>query len=547
MRHRAGKIGYKNATDFMRKSLILACVLGFTALTAPIAAALYWASREALRAELSYAGSVADELLRRSVAARQQIYLALDTLDPVSREVCSEASLSLMRELSMGLSYLKDLGAVHDGRLICSSMGRYRDGIPLGPSDGRVSSGVQLWRDVVLPYAPGLHLNLYERRGWVVALNPDLVFDLALRDPDTTMAVLLGSPPMVIQSRGPIEAVRLAGSLAPDAGQAELPDHLLVLRHSPENNLTALVAMSRTGLSARTRKQALILLPLAAIAGLLLVVAVALATRQRLSLSLPGEIRLGLKRREFHLHYQPVVDLQTGRCIGAEALLRWRRPEGTPMLPDLFIPAAERSGLIRAITACVINNALRDLPALLAQQPGFHLGINFAAQDLEVEGSVTQLLQGLRKMQAPPGSLVVEITERNVTDARAAGKQIARLHDHGVQVAVDDFGTGHSSLSVLAGLELDILKIDKSFVDAIDAQAAASLVLPHIIDMAKTLRLLLIAEGVETETQADYLRERGVQYAQGWLYGKPMALDDLLDLLRTQGRAWAARGRGLPT
>ncbi|QBK05529.1 EAL domain-containing protein [Hylemonella gracilis] len=544
MRHPAGKIHRTDAANLMRKSLILACVLGFTALTAPIAVALYWASREALNAEMAYAGSVADELLRRSVAARQQIYLALDALGRAPRGDCSEPTLSLMRELNMGLSYLKDVGAVRDGRLICSSMGRYRQGIPLGPSDARVSSGVQIWRDVVLPYAPGLHLNLFEHKGWVVALHPDFVFDLALRDQDTTVAVLIGAPPMVLQSRGPIDAARLTREPSSASGPLELPDHLLVFRHSPENNLTTMVAISRVGLHARMGRQALILLPLAAIAGLLLVAAVALATRQRLSL--PGEIRLGLKRREFHLHYQPVVDLQTGRCVGAEALLRWRRPAGAPMSPDLFIPAAERSGLIRAITAYVIDIAARDLPVLLAQQQGFHLGINFSAQDLETEGSITHLLQRLREIQAPPGSLVVEITERNVTDARAAGKQIARLHDRGVQVAVDDFGTGHSSLSVLAGLELDILKIDKSFVDAIDAQAAASLVLPHIIDMAKTLRLFMIAEGVETETQADYLRERGVQFAQGWLYGKPMPLDDLLDLLRTQGRAWASRGHGLP-
>ncbi|MFO6421704.1 EAL domain-containing protein [Hylemonella sp. W303a] len=532
------------AAELMRKSLILACVLGFTALTAPIAASLYWASHEALRAELDYAGSLADEMLRRSAAARQQIYLALDTLRGAARADCSDATLALMRELTMGLSYLKDVGAVREGRLVCSSMGQYRNGIALGPSDVQVSSGVQVWRDVVLPYAPGLHLNVFERDGWMVAVHPDFVFDLALHDQETTVAVLIGSPPLILQSRGPIEPLQLMNDPALTAGHAELPDHLLVRRHSAQNNLTALVAISRVGLRERMQRQALILLPLGAVAGLLLVAAVALATHRRLSL--PGEIRLGLKRQEFHLHYQPVVDLRTGRCVGAEALLRWRRPEGLPMSPDLFIPAAERSGMIRAITAHVIDNALKDLPALLAMQSDFHLGINFSAQDLEADGSITQLLRGLRAMKAPAGSLVVEITERNVTDAKAAAKQIARLHDHGVPVAVDDFGTGHSSLSVLAGLELDILKIDKSFVDAIDAQAAASLVLPHIIDMAKTLSLSMIAEGVETETQADYLRERGVQLAQGWLYGKPMPLEDLLELLRTQGRAWATRGRSLP-
>jgi sensor c-di-GMP phosphodiesterase-like protein len=528
----------------MRKPLILACVLGFTALTAPIATALYWASREALQAELGYADSVADELLRRAATARQQIYLSLDALSRVPPADCSESTLSLMRELSMGMSYLKDVGAVRDGRLICSSMGRYPQGVALGQSDALVSSGIHIWRSATLPYAPGLNLFLFERNGWMVALQSEFLFDLPLRDPNTTVVVMTAAPPMVLESRGPLDPTHLANQSAQGNGHIDLPGHLLVRRHAPEYNLTTLVAVSRAGLNSGLRKQALVLLPLGAIAGLLLVLAVALATRQRLSL--PGEIRLGLKRREFQLHYQPVVDLRTGLCVGAEALLRWHRPGSITISPDLFIPAAERSGLIHLVTAYVIDQALRDLPVLQAQQPGFHLSLNFSAQDMETDGSTSHLLRRLREAQVQPGSLTVEITERHVTNAKSAGQQITRLHEQGVQVAVDDFGTGHSSLSVLAGLELDILKIDKSFVDAIDAQAAASLVLPHIIDMAKTLRLSLIAEGVETETQADYLRDRGVPYAQGWLYGRAMPLDDLLDLLRAQHRAWAPRGRDLP-
>lgn len=514
----------------MRKPLILASVFSFILLLAPLGASLHWAKREAYRQEVSYAQTVASELLRRAALARQQVGATWEALKRSGPASCSPAAIDAMRRLSMNQSYVKDVGVIRDGRLMCSTLGQYGNGIELGESRGQGPVG-RHWQSSTLPYAVGQIINLFEHEGWVVMVHNGLLEDIAVRAPDMTAAIFTIEPLQRLQLRGPFHSSWLGHYRPGESGVVNLPGYLLVFEAAREENLFTLISVPRVGLDERMREQLLVLLPVSAIAGLLLVAVVVLVTRRHTNLS--SEIRYGLRHRQFHLHYQPVVDLKTGRYVGAEALLRWRRPDGAQVSPDLFIPVAERSGLIQSITSYVIKTAVRDLPALLDAQPDFHLGLNFSALDLEAGESVNDLITLLAKLpQRRDRTVVVEITERGVADADVATPQITKLHAAGVTVAVDDFGTGHSSLSVLANLKLDFLKIDKMFVSAIDQQAPASQVLAHIIEMAKTLNLEMIAEGIETEAQATYLRERGVQYAQGWLYGKPMPMAQLLALLR---------------
>ena len=280
------------------------------------------------------------------------------------------------------------------------------------------------------------------------------------------------------------------------------------------------------------RREQLLLLPLGLLMAAFIVGIVVWLSRRRLSLM--GELKIAIERREFFVHYQPIIALDTGVCVGAEALIRWRRPDGSIIRPDLFIPVAEESDLILPITDQVIACVIADMRAALVADRELHIAINLCASDIETGRVLDVLERALDGTGIEAQQIWLEATERGFINVEAARATIDKARARGHAVAIDDFGTGYSSLSSLQNLPLDALKIDKSFVDTIGTDAATSSVTPHIIAMARTLNMLIVAEGIETQQQADYLLERKVEFGQGWLFAKALPAAEFLTFYRAR-------------
>ncbi|HFQ9142028.1 TPA: EAL domain-containing protein [Enterobacter cancerogenus] len=247
--------------------------------------------------------------------------------------------------------------------------------------------------------------------------------------------------------------------------------------------------------------------------------------RDSRKMSLAEEIRKGMADGEFSVHYQPVCDTATGACSGAEALMRWQRPDGRSISPVVFIRAAEEEGLIVSLTQHLFSLIENDVRAWQVTDP-FHLGVNIAAPHLTDRSFTADVLR-LWVSLDPAFRLVLEITERSlVEDTETASAKLNELRQKGCQVAVDDFGTGYCSLSLLQSLPVDYLKIDKIFVDSLTSAGADTPVLDTIVDLSRRLNLTTIAEGVTAAHQVDWLIKNHVAYIQGYYYGRPMPADE---------------------
>lgn len=512
-------------------SISLAVLVGIFAIAAPIAASLYISHQQSLDIETASALSLADELQRRTDKTNAQIKAAFVELRKDSpADPCSESHIKLMQELDVSASYVTALGHVVNGRWMCSSLGPHENGIELGPVDYISTTGASVRMQVQLSIAPEMRFIMIEKYGYAALIHRELPLDVFEDNRDVSLASVNTSTGRLLSQRGVFKNEWLRP--LPKGGQLTFfdGDYVVAIRSSKEFDWTSVAAVPAKYVDIRSKKLSIVLVPIGIAAGILLATAFYFLAKQQTSW--PSILRLALKRREFFLEYQPVMDLQTGRCVGAEALMRWRRANGKLVAPDLFIPIAEAGNMILRITARVLELIERDVPKLIQDHPDFHVAINLSAADLE-SVNIVDSLQGLMdRTWIKPKNLMVEATERGFVNTELAHDIARDFHNMGICVAIDDFGTGYSSLSYLTTFNVDYLKIDKSFVDTIGTEAATSTVVLHIIEMAKSLDIKMIAEGVETEMQAEFLRERGVQYAQGWLFAKAMPIHELAQFLK---------------
>lgn len=251
-------------------------------------------------------------------------------------------------------------------------------------------------------------------------------------------------------------------------------------------------------------------------------------------LHIRNHLRQALTNDEFHLLYQPKIDLSNHRIIGVEALIRWQRPDGEIINPAHFIPAAEENGLIIPISDWVLDRVCRQLEEWESIiDPEFSVAVNISAVHFQRGNVLRSLEQAMRKYATPVSQVQLEITEGVVMqDLARATRLLREIRDRGMRTAIDDFGTGYSSLNYLKALPVDILKVDKSFIDDLAYSARGMNLVRTIIQLAHDLDMEVVAEGIESESIARFLASHGCDIAQGYFFSKPLSPEETTALLQ---------------
>jgi sensor c-di-GMP phosphodiesterase-like protein len=244
------------------------------------------------------------------------------------------------------------------------------------------------------------------------------------------------------------------------------------------------------------------------------------------------EIRRALDGGEFVPYFQPIVDIISGKVLGAEVLARWRKPDGSVVLPSAFIPLAERGGLMTALTEALMRRACIEVGEAYARRPKLEMAFNLTAAHFADERIVGDLRAIFDRSPVRLAQVTLELTERDpIRDMTATRRVIAALQGLGCKVALDDVGTGHSGLSSILRLGVDVIKIDKMFIDSLGSERNSATIVDTMVELGRNMRMEVVAEGVENFEQVADLRARGIRAAQGYVFAPPLPASSFLTLL----------------
>jgi sensor c-di-GMP phosphodiesterase-like protein len=326
-----------------------------------------------------------------------------------------------------------------------------------------------------------------------------------------------------------------AGKVLAKVGRAQVQDDVLVpsddtefLRASRRTNrgdITVVVAATREWVLRGWWQRLSVVVPIVVLCNALLI---ALTVRRFRRVGLDHDLRGGLRRDEFTVHYQPIVELDSGHSVGAESLLRWYHPRHDLLRPGVFIPIAENTGALPDLTDWLLRRVALETKEIRQRRPEFLFSVNVSPSQLQ-SGAGATLIRSLVSSGIDPRRLILEITEVSLWDVPSDGMRsaMAALHAEGPAFALDDFGNGCFSFENVVEMNFHYLKIDKAFVRAIGRDQRRVFVLDGLIELARKLRLEVIAEGIEREEQREYLLARGVRLGQGWLFSPAVPIDDL--------------------
>lgn len=461
-------------------------------------------------------------------AALHEEYEVIQALDGSHYPHCSDAGLAWMRKLILKSDYLSEAGRMEGSQIVCSaSMGRV---VPSGKEftpDLVLRNGIKVYLNPEPYQRPNMTIIVARKGDWFVVFRP-------------TVEAFFASAPMRfvitrLDSHGnPMHPTMGTLTDAPawiaSAERKTLWKNTIFATRCDQQGATCITA----SISLHDAMQyghfgVGMTIAMGAIMGALFSLLFSFLNRQNGALE--WKLRQAIRADKLYVAYMPIVDLNSRRVVGAEALVRWEDEEGQPIPPDIFIQLAEERGFVSEITEFVVRQVLNEFGAHLRNHCEFSINVNVTASDFANPGFLTMLNQHLEDAGVAPQSLTVEITESSTARHGAVRDMIRQLRGQGYRVHIDDFGTGYSSLAYLHELSVDAIKIDKSFTQAIGTEAVTVTILPQIMAMADALGLEVVVEGIETEEQASYFADLSKpRLAQGWLFGAPVPALHFADL-----------------
>ncbi|WP_414154562.1 EAL domain-containing protein [Pseudomonas sp. BNK-43-a] len=517
---------------------LLASLVALASAALLLAASVGVTLQQMKQSESAQMNARGERFLERLEQVFGQLREGVDQLQALPMRGCDAAMLSALRQV--GLSYRFVYEAVYvDGDIACSSRGGEQVMRPMRSPDIQGPT-YSYWLNTTTEPNENLAALMLGRGHFLVSTSRGHLTDVVDLPPGGSLLVVLDRGSRAIPVLGPPQPWPPAPDWPPPSRKAliELSDRLVYRMPTKSPDYQLVLIAPRASLPLKLNGMLWLLFPGSLLLACCIGWLVLQLILQRRSMS--SELQQALRRGELQVLYQPIFELDSRRCVGAEALVRWRRPDGSLTSPELFIPLAENTGQIRPITDFVLQRVLEQLGQLLRANRHLYISVNLAACDVMVPriGRVAARLLAQHRVSAT--QIAFEVTERGLIDVVVARDNLQALRSVGHQVLIDDFGTGYCSLAYLQTLPVDCLKIDKAFIDALGHDAASSGVAPHIIRMAHDLHLRVIAEGIECEDQAVLLNSEGVNYGQGWLFAHPLNARQFAELI-TRGRRMGGR------
>lgn len=507
--------------------------LSLAALVLGILAGYFIGRESILNATDSRMEDYADRLVQHEQELTAEIIGTIRQANASPYPPCSDQDIVLLRRLTFSARFLKDVGRLGEGTFLCSATaGKLPTPIPLLPPDLILPSGARIYQSYPLRVPAGDRAEIAAAGNADVVIGPDIFTDFPQRPIRYSAGVVGPSksnpsqrtivsgiangqplPPGILESR---QMMEIAGTLYRTHCSSTYPICAVTSIPMPEvwrNNRTLLLGYLSVGGAA----------------GVACATALLMAGRKRRSHT--NQLKRAILKGRLSVAYQPIVDLGNHRIVGAEALARWTDEDGDSIRPETIFALAEAEGFVSDITRFILTRATEEIRPILEGHPNFRLHINLAPSDLADPRLLLLLDEKLNDSPLAPVNIAFELPERATSDRAVAIASIARLRERGHAIFIDDFGAGYSNLAYLTELNVDGIKINRSFIATIGTESVTASIVPQILAVARALDLDVVVQGIERQDQANYFAiDNPAMLGQGWFFGLPVPAKALIYL-----------------